>query len=51
MLPEGHAVTGAILVDQIKSVDAVARGMSASGHRVDNAVMSEVLARLATLTA
>ncbi len=51
MLPDGHEITGAVLVDQIKSVDAAARSMSASGHRVDDAVMGEVLGRLATLTA
>lgn len=50
MLPDGHAVNGAVLVDRIKSVDAAAHGMSASGHRVDDTVMGEVLGRLATLT-
>lgn len=49
MLPEGGAITGAILVDRIKSIDGTARNMAASGHRVNDTIMGEVLARLATL--
>jgi mRNA-degrading endonuclease toxin of MazEF toxin-antitoxin module len=54
MLPEpeaGGAVTGAILVDQVKSIDAKARNIQDSGQRVESGQMDEVLARLATLTA
>ncbi|MEQ8818181.1 MAG: type II toxin-antitoxin system PemK/MazF family toxin [Thalassobaculum sp.] len=51
MLPEGGEITGAILVDQIKSIDGEARRLSASGHRADDSTLGEVLARLATLTA
>jgi mRNA interferase MazF len=50
MLPDDAEITGAVLTDQIKSIDGPARGMAASGHQVDEAVMAEVLARLATLT-
>jgi len=48
-LPEGGEITGAVLVDQIKSIDCEARRMSASGHNVDQEVLDEVLAKLATL--
>ena len=44
------AIGGAILVDQVKSIDAKARQIENSGQWVDSARMDEVLARLATLT-
>lgn len=53
MLPEpevGGVITGAILVDQVKSIDANARNIQDSGQRVESSRMDEVLARLATLT-
>jgi mRNA-degrading endonuclease toxin of MazEF toxin-antitoxin module len=53
MLPEAHAgeaVTGAILVDQVKSIDDKAPNIQDSGQHVESAQMDEVLARLATLT-
>ena len=53
MLPETDAeaaVTGAILVDQIKSIDAAARNIQPAGQRVSAGLLDEVLARLATLT-
>jgi len=49
-LPPGGAIGGAILVDQLKSVDARARRAEASGEKASDAVMTEVLAKLATLT-
>ncbi len=50
LLPEQGDVSGAILVDQLKSIDATARQMEDSGQSVDAEVLDEVLARLATLT-
>lgn len=50
MLPETGAVTGAVLVDQLKSIDAKARTLEISGHSIDAALLDDVLARLATLT-
>ena len=44
-------ITGSILVDQIKSVDATARHATQSGQKLDTDQMDEVLARLSTLTA
>lgn len=49
-LPEGGEITGAVLVDQVKSIDCEARRMSPSGHRVGQEILGEVLAKLATLT-
>jgi mRNA interferase MazF len=43
-------IQGAILVDQIKSIDANARQLEGAGQDIDVEVMDEVLARLATLT-
>ncbi|MCR9255601.1 MAG: type II toxin-antitoxin system PemK/MazF family toxin [Alphaproteobacteria bacterium] len=51
MLPAGGPIVGAILVDQIKSVDRVARNLLPSGERLDDKLFNEVLARLETLTA
>lgn len=50
MLPETGDVTGAVLVDQVKSIDAKARNVEATGQTVDQTIMDDVLARLATLT-
>jgi mRNA interferase MazF len=54
MLPDGRditgAVTGAVLVDQVKSIDARAHNVELTGQAVDQAIMDDVLARLATLT-
>ena len=47
----GVAALGAVPVDQIKSIDATARHMSPAGRTIDRALMEEILARLATLTA
>ena len=51
MLPESDDVTGAVLVDQLKSIDAAARNLEISGQQLDDAAMEEILARLATLVA
>lgn len=50
LLPDDTAITGAVLVDQIKSIDAKARQLEDSGHSLDPALMADILARLATLT-
>lgn len=50
MLPNGGDITGAVLVDQVKSIDARARNVEPTGQAVDQAIMDDVLARLATLT-
>ena len=54
MLPESGdiagVVTGAVLVDQVKSIDARARNVEPTGQAVDRAIMDDVLPRLATLT-
>lgn len=50
LLPEGNDVSGAVLVDQIKSIDAAARHVVPAGQTVPQAVMDDVLLRLATLT-
>lgn len=49
-LPEDGAVTGAVLVDQVKSIDAEARQIAPAGQAVDTTLMADILARLATLT-
>lgn len=51
LLSEGENVTGAVLVDQIKSIDAKARNVEFAGQSVVEETMNEILARLATLTA
>jgi mRNA interferase MazF len=48
MLPEGLAVGGAVLVDQVKSVDRRARGCNVVGV-VPNEVMADIRGRLAAL--
>lgn len=50
-LPEQDTITGAVLVDQMKSIDAKARNVEDSGQKIDPQSMDEVLARLATLVA
>lgn len=49
-LGEGEFVTGAILVDQVKSIDAKARPLEDSGQTLASDLLDDVLARLATLT-
>ena len=48
-LPENGQVTGAILVDQVKSIDARARHIEVTAQKLSSSVLSEVLARLAPL--
>jgi mRNA interferase MazF len=50
LLPEGEYITGAVLVDQIKSIDAKARNIEVAGQSVADETVNEILARLATLT-
>lgn len=50
-LPEGEKITGAVLVDQIKSIDAAAREIEDANQNVPTEIMDNILARLATLTA
>ncbi|MFC3231104.1 type II toxin-antitoxin system PemK/MazF family toxin [Marinibaculum pumilum] len=50
LLPDEAAITGAVLVDQIKAIDAKARRLTPAGHRLTPPLLAEVLARLATLT-
>ncbi|MGA8170582.1 MAG: type II toxin-antitoxin system PemK/MazF family toxin [Methylocystis sp.] len=47
-VPEGSGVRGAILVDQVRSVDRAARGFRPAG-RVPEATLAEVRRRLAAL--
>lgn len=49
MLSDMPDISGAVLVDQIKAVDAKARHLEPTGKVVPKAVMAEVLARIATL--
>jgi mRNA interferase MazF len=48
MLPDGLAVTGAVLVDQVRAVDRSARRLRLAG-RAPEAVVAEVQAKLAAL--
>ncbi|MEM6490694.1 MAG: type II toxin-antitoxin system PemK/MazF family toxin [Pseudomonadota bacterium] len=50
-LPKGLPVVGAILVDQLTSLDVAARHVEPMAAAVSADVMADVLARLATLTA
>ena len=50
MLPIDEKITGAVLVDQLKSIDPKARKTEDSEQTVPSSIMHEVLARLATLT-
>jgi mRNA interferase MazF len=49
-LPPACAVSGAVLVDQLKSIDAKARHAESAGSILDERTLHEMLARLATLT-
>ena len=49
-LPEEGEINGAVLVDQIKSIDAKARKLEVTEQRVEGGIIEEILARLATLT-
>jgi len=48
-LPESERVDGAVLVDQVKSIDPSARKVESADQHVPSAVMDEITARLATL--
>jgi mRNA interferase MazF len=48
-LPETGQVRGAILVDQLKSIDARARHIEVTSQKLSGPVLAEVLARLAPL--
>jgi mRNA interferase MazF len=49
-IPHGNAIEGAVLVDQVKSIDVRARHAESTGAMLDELALQEVLARLATLT-
>lgn len=48
LLPEGLAISGAILVDQLRSIDRDARRLRLAGH-APQTVVAEVQAKLAAL--
>ena len=48
VLPDGLAVAGAVLVDQVRSIDRAARGLRLAGH-APQAIVAEVQAKLAVL--
>ena len=48
MLPDGLAIAGAVLVDQVRSIDRAARGLRLVGQ-APHGVVAEVQARLAAL--
>lgn len=48
--PENNNISGAVLVDQIKSIDAKARKLEITDQCVTDDLMIDILARLATLT-
>jgi mRNA interferase MazF len=48
MLPHGLAVAGAVLVDQVRSIDRDARRLRVAGH-APQTVVAEVQAKLAAL--
>lgn len=48
LIPEGHAVTGAVLADQVKNLDWRARKVT-KFSRLPNHVLVQVLARLVAL--
>jgi len=50
ILPDGLPVSGAVLVDQVKSLDARARRFEAMGGVAPPDIIQEVIARLRTLT-
>ncbi len=49
-LPRNCVVQGAVLVDQLKSIDSRARHAESAGSVLDDDTLAEVLAKLATLT-
>ena len=49
LLPADAEITGAVLVDQIKSIDAKAQQLEDSGQSIEADLMNDILARLATL--
>jgi len=49
-LPGTEEITGAVLVDQIKSIDAGVRNVEATGQAFAQNITDDALARLATLT-
>ena len=49
-LPDTGYISGAVLVDQVKSVDATARKLEPANASVDDTLMDDILSRLATLT-
>lgn len=50
MLPEDAPIAGAVLVDQLRSLDHAARGVTDAVWRAPTAVIDETLGKLATLT-
>jgi len=50
MLPDTLSIKGAVLVAQLKSIDAEARNVTDAQETVSPIFMAEVLARLASLT-
>ena len=51
LLPDTGVVKGAVLADQIKSIDVIARNLDVTDQMVGDEIMDEVLAKLATLIA
>lgn len=49
-LASKEGIEGAVLVDQIRAVDAEARQVRAAGQRATKAEVDDIIARLATLT-
>lgn len=49
LLPDDGEITGAVLIDQLKSIDAYARQLEDSGQVVAPEQMSDILARLSPL--
>lgn len=50
VLPEGLPIGGEVLVSHVRSIDTLARPVSALGAAVPPAVLAEVRAKLAALT-
>ena len=48
ILPDGRGISGAVLVDQIRSIDRVGRNLRIAGQAPER-VVAEVQAKLATL--
>ena len=49
-LPENDEINGAVLVDQIKSIDANARQLEMTKQTLDKGIMNEILSKLNALT-